>query len=572
MIIELVGLPGSGKTTFARSLTAGDRFSRVRIENKLELVWYNLLFFFRFPGTFFRLLLLHIKYRGPRSLWHTKFTSIFLDYNAKYMKARRVPFAVLDQGHLQVLMSLFENELPEHEFNKVLRILPKSDHYIFFNIPEAIRLEHLADRGYQSRHGLMTDDLRRQWQQTATKHFDSVFSNCSQLAPATIDTVTPETDLSAWTDNYQKTNFIRYVTFARLPTEKAHGLQIVTMCDEFTKLGNFISLITPKRSNPIKEGISSYYEPENELQIRYLKVPDVIGSFTKVQPIHHYLHEILFTVWVFFIHLPKGVIVYTRTPLVAKVCAWRGRRVVIEMHFWPQKGKKITAWLLKGSSVIANSDGTKQDAENYGLKAMLAHNGFPKEWLEIDVSKEEAKERLGIDTQIPVVMYVGTLDKWKGVDTLCEAAKLLSNKVKVVIIGGEGDRVAKWQDKYPEVSFLGSRPYRDLGYNQRAADILVVPNDPIGESEKYTSPIKLFAHLASGRPVIVSDLSTMRAVVDENSVWFSQPGDPNSLVKTIKILIYDTEQSINEKIKVAINLAEKYTWQKRSEKIIKGIT
>ena len=40
---------------------------------------------------------------------------------------------------------------------------------------------------------------------------------------------------------------IVYITNARLPTEKAHGVQIVKMTEAFSSLNNEVMIISPKR-------------------------------------------------------------------------------------------------------------------------------------------------------------------------------------------------------------------------------------------------------------------------------------------------------------------------------------
>lgn len=566
MILELVGLPGAGKTTYARQLCNSQRYTRVRITSVWELCWYNFLFAVRFPLTNFRLLLWCFRFRGPRALWYTKFTSVYLDYNAKYMKARRYQHTVLDQGHLQVFLSLFESTLPEAARHRLLRLLPKADHYVFFAISEATRHAQLGDRGYASRQGLMSDSLRTAWQKTAAEHFNWLQASVSALAPATIDTVTEETDREQWVSRYETAKFFRYITFARMPTEKAHGLQIATMCTELQKLGHFVSLITPRRSNPITESVTAYYSLSIPLQHRELHVPDIIGWFTRVTSVHHYLHELFFAIGVLFMRIPTGMTVYTRTALVTKVAAWRRRHVVAEVHYWPARGQRLVAWLYRGATaLVANSEGTRDAMMAAGLSAIVAHNGFPEEWLNIDIDTKEAQRKLGITTELPVVMYVGSLGKWKGVDTLCEAALQLVGTVQVVVVGGSDTELTSWRDRYHEVIFTGARPYADLGWIQKAADILVVPNNPHSDaSERYTSPIKLFAHLASGRPVIVSDLPPLRAIVDEQSVWFFEAGNASNLCCCISRVLSDDEKLVTQKVAKSYNLSKKYSWGSRA--------
>ena len=55
-----------------------------------------------------------------------------------------------------------------------------------------------------------------------------------------------------------------YITSARMPTEKAHGIQIMKMCSAFSNLERDnekieVELIIPKRRNHIKQDLFDYY-------------------------------------------------------------------------------------------------------------------------------------------------------------------------------------------------------------------------------------------------------------------------------------------------------------------------
>ena len=105
------------------------------------------------------------------------------------MKARRVKRALLDQGHLQILLSQFECSLDERELQRIMAILPKSDHYVFFDVSEAKRLKQLEQRGYQSRPG-MDEELRQAWQAAAVRHYAWLLEQLPALAPAEVELVT----------------------------------------------------------------------------------------------------------------------------------------------------------------------------------------------------------------------------------------------------------------------------------------------------------------------------------------------------------------------------------------------
>jgi len=69
-----------------------------------------------------------------------------------------------------------------------------------------------------------------------------------------------------------------YITNVRLPTEKAHGYQIMKMCEAFSQQGQEVVLIVPKRKNFIDEGPFDFYSVERSFIILQLPVLDLIDK------------------------------------------------------------------------------------------------------------------------------------------------------------------------------------------------------------------------------------------------------------------------------------------------------
>jgi hypothetical protein len=69
---------------------------------------------------------------------------------------------------------------------------------------------------------------------------------------------------------------IVYVANARLPTERAHGLQIMQMCDAFARAGHEVALVVPDRQNPITATPWEYYGLEPCFMIVRVPIFDFI--------------------------------------------------------------------------------------------------------------------------------------------------------------------------------------------------------------------------------------------------------------------------------------------------------
>ena len=71
-----------------------------------------------------------------------------------------------------------------------------------------------------------------------------------------------------------------YVTHARIPTERAHGLQIIKMCEAFQHAGIEVLLIVPtcSRSEAVKDvnDIGEYYEVKTPFAIQFIRTFDFL--------------------------------------------------------------------------------------------------------------------------------------------------------------------------------------------------------------------------------------------------------------------------------------------------------
>ena len=69
---------------------------------------------------------------------------------------------------------------------------------------------------------------------------------------------------------------LAYLANIRLPTEKAHGVQILKMCEALAREGAQVELIVPTRNNHLTDDPYAYYGVEKNFLITYLDVPDTL--------------------------------------------------------------------------------------------------------------------------------------------------------------------------------------------------------------------------------------------------------------------------------------------------------
>lgn len=361
---------------------------------------------------------------------------------------------------------------------------------------------------------------------------------------------------------------ILYVANARIPTEKAHGAQIMKMCEAFARLGHDVMLVIPWRFNPIKEDPFEYYGVERLFTIKKLPSIDLV-DFGKIGFL---IQTFSFAKFAFLYSLfVKTDMVFSRDEIPLFYLSLIKKNVIYEAH--TGTNNFITRFLLRKKNIyiVAISQGLKEYLQKIGCKKeiLVAHDGVDVKQFDVRISKEEVRKSLGIPLEKKIVMYIGRLGMWKGVETLLEASKLLTPdlNIQIVVIGGYEREIEPLQEQYPNVLFLGSRPYKDLAFNQQAADVLVLPNtgkDII--SEKFTSPLKLFSYMASGTPIIASDLPSIREVLSEENAFLVVPDNPKKLFDEIlNTLKSNNAQNRAHNAKKDVN---HYDWSNRAKLIL----
>jgi len=144
-----------------------------------------------------------------------------------------------------------------------------------------------------------------------------------------------------------------------------------------------------------------------------------------------------------------------------------------------------------------------------------------------------------------VIMYVGNLEPYQGIDLLLESFALLDNdkvEATLVIIGGSVSDQQRYQKKCralgidDRVVFLGPRPVDRLGGYLRQADILVSPR-----IHGNNTPMKIYSYLDSGRPLLATRLPTHTQVLDDSTAMLAAP-EPAAFAQAMTTLLVDAEK------------------------------
>ncbi len=156
--------------------------------------------------------------------------------------------------------------------------------------------------------------------------------------------------------------------------------------------------------------------------------------------------------------------------------------------------------------------------------------------------RQEARARLGLNTHLPILLFAGRLDPFKGPDLLLRAAGMMEEEAQVVVAGGRlgGDKdlqklqaLAKELGIDQRVRFLGARPREEMPLLYSAADVTVVPS--------YHESFGLAAveSLACGTPVVATRAGGLTTVVRHEKTGFLVPRCPGFFAERLDALLRD---------------------------------
>lgn len=366
---------------------------------------------------------------------------------------------------------------------------------------------------------------------------------------------------------------IVYVANVRMPTEKAHGFQIMKMCEAFADLENEVTLIAPRRLNPIKDDPFDYYGIKKNFKIVRMPCLDLLPIFKGklsflIEEASFYLATKIFL---------AGLKNYDSLYVREIVAAIFFKDVYFEVHnlpkkigFWFRRAIKNSARFFPVTKCLAD------DLEKAGAprqKIMVAPDGVDLRAFEKIVDKQTARRQLNFPNDKRIVLYAGSfyLYDWKGTDIMIESAKNFSEDTLFVLVGGNEEEMEKIKGRgLPgNVLLIGRKSPKEIPIYLSAADILILPNKAgFVHSERYTSPLKLFEYMAAGKPIIASDLPSIREVLNESNSVLVKPSDAGALAEAIKAIINNPERA--QKISSAALIdVKKYSWSSRAEKIMK---
>lgn len=187
--------------------------------------------------------------------------------------------------------------------------------------------------------------------------------------------------------------------------------------------------------------------------------------------------------------------------------------------------------------------------------------------------RAQVRRELGLpDLDTPILLFVGRIERLKGIDTLLESVAVVSRtcsgrNLKVLIVGGgdqtedenaELHRVVELHKELnleEQVEFVGSKPQELLPLYYSAADITIMP------SHYESFGLVAVESMASGTPVIASNVGGLSYTVKDGETGFLVPEENHfALAEQVHALLKNSDLRLSMGEKAALH-AQQYSWR-----------
>lgn len=360
---------------------------------------------------------------------------------------------------------------------------------------------------------------------------------------------------------------IEYVYHSDHAVGSAHTNQIIHTCNGLARIGHNITLVSA--------GNLDRYVTDHGLKVEFGIRESVSSSgFDTPRPFYYSAallesrsHDVIYTrdiSFLKFLTLLPGSLV---PPIVYE--AHKSYAVVDGMD----PGEECER-LAEASSVVAISNGIREDIESMGGTVDAVIRDAANTELVPTMSKAALRSDLGLQTEGPVYVYAGSLNRDKyDLESVISAIGTSDQHQQLSVLGGEPAHVERLRGHVraigveDQVQFYGRVPHVDVFKYLKASDVGIVAQEATDiRARKYTSPMKLFEYLASGLMVVATDVPAISEIaVDEPRILLYEPGNIDDIRETLELAAVESSSDDERG-------PYRYSYERRAREITQVLT
>jgi glycosyltransferase involved in cell wall biosynthesis len=223
--------------------------------------------------------------------------------------------------------------------------------------------------------------------------------------------------------------------------------------------------------------------------------------------------------------------------------------------------------------VTQSTDMVKELGNEFGLpedKVFLTLDGVDTDVFRQDLDVGNLKIKLNLPLDKKIVVYLGLLNEYQGVDCLLKSIPLVLEEVKDVhflIMGYPNvEKYKKMAEKLgisENVTFTGRIDYNEAPRYILLGSVAVSPK--LAETEANG---KLYNYMACGLPTVAFDTHVNREILGDLGVYAKRLGDPVSLARAIERILSDEKLAKDLSIKVRKKVVDNFSWDNVARRLI----
>ena len=364
---------------------------------------------------------------------------------------------------------------------------------------------------------------------------------------------------------------ICYLSNNDMPSKMANSLQTIKMCEAFVQNGNDVLLICPN-SEKIKKTIFDYYNVKKKFNFmklrRYKKFPLGFSYYLfSIESIYASLNY-------------KPDIYITRNFFTSYLLCLLKKKNILELHHPLEIESRIVRFITKKikffkSKYLIRFVAISNEAKNYYSKFL----NFNDDRILILPSGSSLKKKNNVHYTKTKKLNIGVFGSiYKlNLDLIIKLSNIDRNNFYFVY-GDKRNSNLKIRNFKNNLFFKEYVEYKNIEKELNKMDILLMPYSKqipsggnVGDITNFTSPLKLFDYLTTGKIIISTDLPILREILTgNNSIFVKNFNNPYSWKMEMNKIINNIEKrkilSLNN-----LTLSKKYNLKKRASRFLEGL-